>query len=81
MELDDYFRKKRFKYYPQENWMSKIDVQFYIEDMKKYGNIPMEFLRCSANIVKHALHQLFRDTVGEYLTIEEVHLIEVELFA
>ncbi|CAN6690495.1 unnamed protein product [Malus baccata var. baccata] len=58
MELDDYFRKKRFKYYPQENWMSKIDVQFYIEDMKKYGNILMEFLRCSANIVKHALHQV-----------------------
>ncbi|KAM1534373.1 hypothetical protein PS1_008155 [Malus domestica] len=57
MELDDYFRKKGFKYYPQENWMSKIDVRFYTEDMKKYGNIPMEFLRCSANIVKHALHQ------------------------
>ncbi|KAM1207632.1 hypothetical protein COP2_008440 [Malus domestica] len=62
MELDDYFKKKGFKYYPKENWMSKIDVRFYTKDMKKYGNIPMEFLRCSTNIIKHA-------HINSYMTI------------
>ncbi|KAM2189614.1 hypothetical protein ACFX1R_033032 [Malus domestica] len=29
MGLDDYFRNKGFYYYPQDNWMSKIDMRFY----------------------------------------------------
>ncbi|KAM1257325.1 hypothetical protein ACFX13_032061 [Malus domestica] len=82
MGLDDYFRNKGFYYYPQDNWMSKIDMRFYPENMSKYLNIPMEFLRCSANIIKHALHQAQYKSVidpKQRTTSEQKLAIEIDV--
>ncbi|KAM2189615.1 hypothetical protein ACFX1R_033033 [Malus domestica] len=59
-ELDTYFYNTGFCYpsYPQQKWMSKIDVRFYPKNMSDYDNVPMDFLGCSANIIKHTLHQV-----------------------